>query len=57
MNPLYEQLQSEEERKYMEAIRKFVDAVDAFRILTPEQKKRFYNDVCIVEMIRELTNR
>lgn len=57
MITLYDQLQSEEEKKYIEAIHKFVDAVGAFRILTPEQKSRFYNDVCIVEMIRELTNR
>lgn len=53
MNPIYEQLHREE-KKYIEAVQKFHDALDAFKNLSPESKRRFFNDVIYLELLSEL---
>lgn len=53
MNPIFQQLCPEEE-KYLDAVQKFHDAIDAFRKLTPQQKQHFCEDVFVMEMISEI---
>lgn len=44
MNPICEQIKQTEEYEVADAVHKFVEAVDAFQKLNPNQKERFFSE-------------
>lgn len=56
MNPIYEQMKQREEAEIAEAVHKFVDAVDAFQKLNPNQKQCFFQNIVLQRYLAEVLN-
>lgn len=55
MNPIYEQLQMQEDKDYLDAVKKFLEAANAFEKLTQQQKAQFCREMQIAAILREMT--
>ena len=56
MNPIYEEMKQREVVEVAEAVHKFVDAVDAFQKLTPNQKQCFFQNIVLQRYLAEVLN-
>lgn len=56
MNPICEQIKQKEEYEVADAVHKFVEAVNAFQKLNPNQKERFFRNVMLQKYLSEMLN-
>jgi len=54
MNSIYEEIKLKEEAEVADAVHKFVEAVNAFQKLNPNQKKLFFQNVVLQKYLSEI---
>ena len=54
MNSIYEEIKPEEKFEVTDAVHKFVEAVDAFQKLNPNQKQCFFQNVVLQKYLSEV---
>ena len=56
MNSIYEQMKQREAYEVADAVHKFVEAVNAFQKLNPNQKEQFFQNVLLQKCLSEVIN-
>lgn len=56
MNPIYEQMKQKEAYEVTDAVHKFVEAVNAFQKLNPNQKELFFQNVVLQKYLSDVLN-
>lgn len=51
MNPIYVQVQTPENKNYIDAVQKFLEAADAFKKLTQQQKIQFCQNMQVASFL------
>lgn len=54
MNPIYEEMKQKNETEVADAVDKFIDAVNAFQKLNPNQKERFFQNVVLQKYLSDV---
>lgn len=54
MNPIYEQMKQKEAYEVTDAVHKYVEAVNAFQKLNPNQKEIFFQNVVLQKYLSKI---
>ena len=54
MNPIYEEMKQKEAYEVADAVHKFVEAVNVFQKLNPNQKELFFENVVLQKYLSEI---